>query len=111
MRFPNTLVELKAIPAVIIIPRKLSICPFVDLSIGSDSISARVPKRTIKNEIVFFMIFLSVEADWNLLNTREFKVIRIIIISNIPAGSSNDSRILNNFSIINKFFMMSQNIF
>lgn len=99
MRLPKTVVELKAIPALIIIPRKPSICPFRDLSIGKIRINTNPPKRTRKKEIVPFMIFLPDVADLIFLKIHELIIRRIIKISSTIVGSINDWIILNMCSI------------
>ncbi|GET29299.1 hypothetical protein SD074_15010 [Prolixibacter sp. SD074] len=97
---PRTVVELKAIPALIIIARKLNICPFSALSIGKTKINANTPIRTIKNEIAPLVIFPFDVVDLIFLKIHEFKISRIIKKNNTTAGSINVSNILYTLSIV-----------
>jgi hypothetical protein len=101
---PRTVVELKAIPALIIIPRKPNICPFRVLSIGKTKINANTPIRTKKNEIAPFVIFPLDVVDLIVLKIHEFIISRIIRTNNTTVGSINDSNILNICSIFTMLY-------
>jgi len=100
MRFPKTVVELSAIPALIIIPRKLKIWPFNDLSIGSTRINASVPTRTRKKEMVLLVTIPLEVVVLNFLKAQALKNNRMIRISKTTVGSKSDLKMLNMFSIL-----------
>jgi len=111
MRFPKTVVELSAIPALIIIPRKLKIWPFNDLSIGSTRINASVPTRTRKKEMVLLVTIPFEVVVLNFLKAQALKNNRMIRISKTTVGSKSDLKMLNMFSIlfVNFFPVASSN--
>ena len=109
IRFPRTVVELKAIAALIMIPRKLNIWPFRDLSMGSERMKINNPIRIKKNVIVPFVIFPFKEVDLILLKIHVFKINSNIKTNKVIAGSMNDSNIFSVWSILNIFYKKFSN--
>lgn len=83
-------VELRAIPALIMIPGKLKIWPFSDLSMGSARMKASVLTRIRKTEIDLMVIIPLEVVDFNFLKTQALNNSRIIRISNAIVGSRSD---------------------
>jgi hypothetical protein len=92
-------VELSAIPALIMMPRKPIIWPFRDFSIGNESINARIAIRIRKKDIPVYVRFPSEVVDLSFLKIHELRNKRITRISKIIVGSSKDPKILKTFSI------------
>ncbi len=101
------MVELKAIPALIIIPKKPNICPFRALSIGKTKINDNKPIRTKINEIVPFVIFPVYVVDLIFLKIHEFKIRRIIKNNNTTVGSINVPNILYMCSIFTMLYFVN----
>jgi hypothetical protein len=86
IRFPKTVVELNAIPALITIPRKPKIWPFKDLSIGRARMNTKIPTRIRKNEMAPLVMLPLGVVDLIFLKIHAFIIRRIIKISNTAVG-------------------------
>jgi len=100
IRFPNTVVELKAMAALIIIPKKLRICPFSVLSMGSARTNPSIPRRIIKKAMAPLVIFPFEAVDFDLLKIQAFKTSNRIKTNNTIVGSIKDLNILIIASIL-----------
>jgi len=100
IRFPNTVVELKAMAALIIIPKKLRICPFSVLSMGSARTNPSIPRRIIKKAMAPLVIFPFEAVDFDLLKIQAFKTSSTIKTNNTIVGSIKDLNILIIASIL-----------
>jgi hypothetical protein len=78
IRFPKTVVELNAIPALTIMPRKLRICPLSDLSIGRVKMKIMIPVRIKKNDMAPLAMLPFDLGDLNFLKIHVFIINRIM---------------------------------
>jgi len=93
-------VELRAMAALIIIPRKLRICPLSVLSMGSARTNPRIPTRIIKKAMAPLVIFPFDAVDFDLLKIQAFRISNTINTNNTMVGSIMDLNILMIASIL-----------
>jgi len=100
IRLPSTVVELRAIPALMIMARKLNICPLSSRSTGSDNINASTASSISKKAIALLMILPVYCTERILRNIQEFSIKSIIRAAITVTGSVIDFRILNKCSMV-----------
>ncbi len=90
IKFPNRVVELKAMAALIIIPKKPKSWPFNSFSIGRVNIKAKTPVKINKIEMVCLVIINESFVDFIRLNIHLFAINSMIMINNTSPGVTSE---------------------
>jgi hypothetical protein len=100
IKFPRTVVELKAMAALMMIPRKLRICPFRFLSMGNDKIKVNMPVRMSIKEMVPCLILFESWVDFIVRKIHAFKTKANIRRITMPVEAKMDCKMAEESMVV-----------